>query len=144
MESKEQTIGSLDLENGLTVYFIDSSSPPVAGRCQVRLLIRVPVQPAEEHFSKYPEPSEALKRFISLAGPGPAGFQTVKIRNFIKEQDVEKTLEEMKNEFIRSNMEYLKKPGFAGNFIVKRYEGLCEKEALRNAYDNALRKTEGG
>jgi hypothetical protein len=143
MESQERTIGSLYLENGLTVHFIDRSSPPVAGRCQVRLLIQAPVQPVEEHFSKYPEPSQALRRFLTLVGPDPAGFQTVKIRNFIAEKDVEKTLEEMKNEFIGSSLEYLKKPGFAGNFIVRRYEELCEKAALRSAYDEALRKNRG-
>ncbi len=59
----------LNLENGLIVHFIDMSSPPVAGRCKVRLVIRVPVEPVEEHFSSYPNPSGALQQFISLAVP---------------------------------------------------------------------------
>jgi hypothetical protein len=143
MESQERTIGSLHLEKGLNIYFIDRSSPPVAGRCQVRLLIRVPVEPIEDYFRNCPEPSQALSRFISLAGPGPVEFQTVRIRNFIDSKDVEKTLDELKNDFIRSSLEYLKKPGFVANFIVKRYEELCEKAALRRAYDEALTKAQG-
>jgi hypothetical protein len=142
MESQERTIGSLDIENGLTVYFIDGSSPPVAGRCQVRLVIWVPMQPIEDHFSNYPEPSQALSRFISLAGPGPVGFRAVKVRNFISREEVENKLDEIKNDFIQTSLEYLKKPCFAAKFIARRYEELCEKAALRCEYEAALKKHE--
>ena len=131
MESQERTIGSLDLDNGLTVYFIDRSGPPVAGRCQVQLLIWVPVEPAEDHFCNYPEPSKALSRFISLAGLDPVGFRVVKARSFIGLNDVGAALEEMKNDFIASGLEYLKRPGFAAKFIVRKYEELCQKAAVR-------------
>jgi hypothetical protein len=142
MESQERTIDSLNLENGLTVHFIDRSSPPVAGRCQVRLLIWAPVQPTEDHFSNDPEPSQALSRFISLSGPGPIGFRTVKVRNFIGEEEVENTLDEIKNDFIRSSLQYLGKPNFAAKLIARRYEELCEKAAVRRDYEDALRKNE--
>jgi len=139
MESQDRTIGSLNLENGLTVYFIDRSSPPVAGRCQAQLLIWAPVEPTEDHFSNYPEPSEVLSRFNSLTGSGPVGFRTVKARNFIRQEKVESVLDEMKNEFIRSNLEYLKNPRFSAKFITRKFEELCEKEALRRNYELALK-----
>jgi len=143
MEPQERTLDQVYLENGLRVYFIDRSSPPVAGRCQVRLLIRAPVEATEEHFSNYPDPSGALRRFISLAGPGPVEFQTFRIRNFVDRKEVEKTLEEMMGDFIRSGLQYLKKPGFAAKFVRRKYEELLAVAAVRSAHEEALRKMEG-
>ncbi|SPF51274.1 conserved hypothetical protein [Syntrophobacter sp. SbD1] len=139
IEPRERTIGHLDLENGLSVYFIDRSTPPVVGRCRVELLIRVPVEPAEDHFNKYPTPSEALRRFVSLAGPGPVEFQAVKIRNFIVPAEVDKLLEKMKDDFIRLGLPYLKNPKFVSNFITRKYEDLLADAAVHSAHEAALR-----
>jgi len=142
MQSHERILDRLHLENGLEVYFIDQSSPPVVGRCQVRLLVRVPVEPAEEHFGKYPNPSAAYHQFISLVGSDPLEFRAVKIRNFIDRKDVGKTLEEMKDDFIRSSLLYLKKPGFAANFVTRKHEEILAGAAARSARDRALRDAE--
>ena len=123
MEPVERTIGCLHVGDGLTACFIDRSSKPVAERCQVQLLVRVPMQPTEDHFSNYPDPSGTLRRFISLAGPGPVEFETIKVRNFIESKDVRKTLEEMKDDSIRSNPQYIKKLCFAANFVARNYRG---------------------
>jgi hypothetical protein len=143
MGPQERTLGRLHLENSLRVYFIDRSSPPVAGRCQVRLLVRAVVEPTGDHFSNYPDPSGALRRFMSLAGPGPVEFQTVRVRNFVDRKEIEKTLEEMMGDFIRSSLQYLKKPGFAAKFVRTKYEELLAGEAIRSAHEEALRKMEG-
>jgi hypothetical protein len=101
------------------------------------------VKPAEEHFSKYPDPPGTLLRFLSLAGPGPIEFQTIKIRNFIDRKDVEKTSDTMKSEFIQSSLQYLKNPRFAANFLERSYEEFCRKEVVQRAHQEALRKIEG-
>ncbi len=142
MESQERIIDHLHLENALSVYFIDGSSLPVAGRCQVRLLIRVPVQPAEDHFRNFANPSSAFGWFTSLTGPGPVEFQIIKIRNFIDPKDAEKTLNEMKDDFIQSGLKYLEKPGFAAKFVARKYEELCAKEVVRRAHEKALGEME--
>jgi hypothetical protein len=143
MEPQERTLDCLHLENGLRVYFIDRSSPPVAGRCQVRLLILAPVEATEDHFSNYPDPSGALSRFISLAGPGPVEFQTIKIRNFVAPKDVEKTLKDMMDDFMRAGLQYLKNSGFAAKFVRKKYEELLAAAAVSTAHEEALRNMEG-
>ena len=140
---QEHILGSLHLENSLRVYFIDRSSPPVAGRCQVRLLILAPVEATEDHFSNYPDPSGALSRFISLAGPGPVEFQTIKIRNFVAPKDVEKTLKDMMDDFMRAGLQYLKNSGFAAKFVRKKYEELLAAAAVSTAHEEALRNMEG-
>ena len=107
------------------------------------MLVRAAVEPAVDHFSNYPDPPGALRRFMWLAGPCPVEFQTVKIRNFIDRKEVEKTLEEMMGNFIRSSLQYLKKPGFAAKFVRTKYEELLAGEAIRSAHEEALRKMEG-
>ena len=142
-EPQERILDRLHLENSLRVYFIDRSSQPVAGRCQVRLLVRAVVEPTGDHFSIYPDPLEALGRFKLLAGPGLVEFDTFRIRNFVNRKDVEKTLEEMMNDFIRSVLQYLKKPGFAAKFVRAKYEELIAGAVLRSAQEEAMRKMEG-
>lgn len=143
MEAKEVVLDSMKLENGLTVYFINGSSRPVAGRCQVRLVIRVPIEPAEEHFLSCEDPAYALGRFLSLAGPGPVEFETVKVRNFVAQDRVDDALKEMKDDFVESALNYLSKPSFAANFLVKSYGELCKKAAVQRAHREVLRKIDG-
>ncbi len=130
---QERVIDCLQLENGLSLYFVDLTRSPIAGRCQVQLLIRVPVEPTEDCFREYDDPSLALSEFASLAGPGPVEYRNIKIRNFVDMKDVEVILNEMKDEYIRTNLQYLNKFGFRAGFIRKRYEELRKEAALRRA-----------
>jgi hypothetical protein len=134
---QERPLGHMHLENGIRVYFIDKSSTPVAGRCRVQLLIRAAMEATCDHFSNYPDPSGAFGRFISLAGPGPVEFESFRTRNFIDPKEVEKTLEEMMDRFIRTGLQYLKNPGFAAKFVRRKYEELLAGAALRSAYEEA-------
>jgi hypothetical protein len=130
MEGTKHILDPIHLQNGLSVHFDDQTTPPVAGRCQVRLLIRVPMEPETDHFQTYPDPSQALAEFISLAGNGPVEFQVEKVRNFIDSREVLQHLEAMKDEFARSNLMYLQKPAFAAGYIRKKYEELRESKSV--------------
>jgi hypothetical protein len=57
-------------------------------------------------------------------------------------KDVGKTLEKMKDDFIRSSLLYLKKPGFAANFVTRKHEEILAGAAARSARDRALRDAE--
>jgi len=129
MEIEDRILEEIHLENGLTVYLVDQSRPIVGGRWQVQLLVRVPLEPQAAHFEKFPDPSEAFREFTSLAADTPLEFQIVKVRNFIDESRLQETLEQMKDDFTRSALEYLKKPGFAASFILKKFEELRGKKA---------------
>lgn len=139
MENENRIIGEILIDKDTTVYFIDQSRPITGGRWQVQLLILVPLKPRESHFAGYPDPTVALREFTSLIGKASVEFQVVKVRNFIAEKEVESTLEGMKEDFINSGLDYLKKPNFAGNCIRKKYEALRNEEAIRRAHAEALR-----
>lgn len=124
MEIQERIIDRMQLENGLTLICIDQSRPIVGDRCQVQLLIKVPLQPEAAHFDKYPDPAQAFHEFTLLTRSEPFAFKVVKVRNFIDNDLAEKTIQEMKEEFFRTSLDYLKRPGFAASFITRKYEEL--------------------
>jgi hypothetical protein len=129
MEIEDRILEEIHLENGLTVYLVDQSRPIVGGRWQVQLLVRVPLEAKAAHFEKLSNPSEAFREFIALAGEAPLEFQIVKVRNFIDESRREDTLEQMKADFTRSALAYVKKPGFAASYILKKFEELRGEKA---------------
>lgn len=129
MEIEDRILEEIHLENGLTVYLVDQSRPIVGGRWQVQLLVKVPLEAKTSHFEKFPDPTEAFREFISLAGDTPLEFQIVKVRNFIDEGRLEETLEQMKDDFTGSALGYLKKPGFAASYILKKFEELRREKA---------------
>lgn len=128
MEEVKHILDPIHLGNGLSVHFEDQTTTPIAGRCQVRLLVRIPMVPEKAHFQTYPDPSQALAEFTSLAGTGPIEFQVEKVRNFIAHQEVLEHLEAMKEEFAHSNLMYLQKTAFVAGYIRKRYEELLQNK----------------
>jgi len=133
MEMAERVREELRIENGLTIYFVDESRPIVGGRSQVQLRIRVPIEARAGYFENFPNPSEALQEFTSLAGNDTIEFQVVKVRNFIDDNQVEETLDRMKDEFMKSALDYVKKSGFAASFVLRKYEELRRERSLRDA-----------
>ncbi|MHC1729038.1 MAG: hypothetical protein AB9866_24085 [Syntrophobacteraceae bacterium] len=142
MEDQNHIIDQMHLENGLTVLCVDQSRPIAGDRFQVQLLIRVPVEAEAAYFKDYPDPDEAFREFTLLVNSEPVAFQVVKVRNFIDADLVDKMLQEMKDDFFQSGLEYLKRPQFAANFIIRKYEELRRAQTCRNAYQEALSKVE--
>lgn len=131
MEIEDRILEEIHLENGLTVYLVDQSRPLVGGRWQVQLRVRVPLEVKAAYFEKFPNPSEAFHEFVALAGDTPLEFQIVKVRNFIDQKRLKDTLEQMKADFTKSALGYLKKPGFAESYILKKFEELRRDEATQ-------------
>jgi hypothetical protein len=142
MEIEDRILEEIHLENGLTIYLVDQSRPIVGGRWQVQLMVRIPLEAKTAHFEKLPDPSEAFREFVSLAGNTPIEFQIVKVRNFIAENQFAETIEQMKDDFIRTALEYLKKPRFEANYILKKYEELRREKELRDARGKDRNKPE--
>ncbi|MFZ2445771.1 MAG: hypothetical protein WAW37_05400 [Syntrophobacteraceae bacterium] len=137
METGDIILDTIQLDNGLIVYFIDRSRPIAGDRWQVRLLIRVPLEPGETFFARYPDPPSACADFASLCPT--AEFEVEKVRNFIDAGQREAVLEQLKKDFVQSALGYLANPGFAEGWITRKYEELRRERATRDAYEQALR-----
>ena len=128
------------LNNGLILYFEDHSREATHGHRQVRLLVRMPITPAPEHFSGYEDPERALREFMALAD-GPVEYRVEKIRNFVDEKKAEKALDQMTAEF-ESGMDYLENPKFTGAYLRKKFEEMRKAKEVSELHREWIRKSE--
>lgn len=139
METETRIVETIHLPNGLTVYFEDRSRPIAGDRRQIQLVVRVPIEVRAEYFGSGAEAEEALCEFTALTSGDPVEFRVEKVRNFIDRLEADKVLDQLKEDFIRSGLGYLKNPKFAANYIRKKYGELQREHALRRAQFSSLR-----
>ena len=120
------------LQDGLTVYFYDQSRPIVGDRCQVQLLVHVPLEIKQVYFENHINP-EAFENCVAAFGK-EMPFQQKKTRNFISNDKAEALLQQMKKEFLESGPAYLSKPNFAQRYIVQRFDEWKQEEGYRAAH----------
>lgn len=137
METRNVVLDTMQLDNGLTVHFIDLSRPIAGDRAQARLLIRVPLEVKEEHFADYPDPLGAFEDFVSLCPA--ARFEVEKVRNFVGREQLGEMLDRMKDDFIQTGLRYLERPKFVQGWISGRYEQLRRERATREAHEQVMR-----
>jgi hypothetical protein len=129
------------LDSGRKVYFYDQSRPIVGDRRQVQLLIHVPLEIKPAHFEGCEDPVGAYQACVSAFGK-EMPFCQQKVRNFINNGDAEAVLEKMKEEFLQSGLNYLSKPRFAENYIMKRYSEWARERACAIAHTEAIQRAE--
>ena len=133
MQPEGRLIETIELENGIAVYFYDQSRGVLGDRWQVKLLAMIPMEVKPDYFDEFDNPEEICKEFVSLVGK-TISFQIERLRNFIDRSDVSQTLAELKDEFLRSNLDYISRPHFARRFILKKYHEQMENERLGHLY----------
>ena len=137
MEQRNRLLGQASLANGLEVYFYDLSKEIAADRWHVRLSIRVPIQFVREHLGDGGQHPEAMEDFLRVTG-GKIDFEVQRQLNFVDAKKVEESLELLKNEFMKTNSNYLANPGFVAKFVRKRYQEWLEQAELRRRYAEHL------
>lgn len=141
MEPEGRLLEERKLESGLMVYFYDQTRPIVGDRCQVHLLIHVPLEIKPAYFQKCSDPVGAYEACVAAFGKNMP-FQQHKVRNFISNSVAEELLEKMKEEFLTSGMAYLSNPNFAGNYVIQKYTEWDRERVCRIAHDEAIRKAD--
>lgn len=141
MKPNARLLAQMPLENGLVIYFYDQSRPVAKGRCQVQLLVCIPLELQETYFLECPHPKEAFEKFSAAFGNSVA-FEQIKVRNFIAQEDAENLLAAMREDFLRSNLAYLAKPDFAKKYVLKAYGEWERAEASRSAHNQAILSAE--
>jgi hypothetical protein len=127
MQSEGRLLQEVSLDNGLTIYFYDLSRPVVGERSQVRLLVSIPVSVEEEYFRNFAEPNVSYAEFTAALGK-TIPFTLEKVRNFIADDNVSEVLEQMKQDFLDSNLTYVSNSKFSERFITKMYVEWKEKD----------------
>jgi len=138
MQSEGRLLQKVNLDTGLMIYFYDLSRPVADKLWQVRLLVSIPVSVEAEYFRDCAEPKPAYAEFTAALGE-TIPFTLEKVRNFIAEDKVNETLEQMKQDFLDSNTSYVSNSKFAERFITKRYIEWKEEDKSKKSYLAAVR-----
>lgn len=137
MESSSHLLSSIQLGNGLTIYFYDRSKPIAGDRCQVKLLISVPIMIEPDLFEGCDEPQRAYEMLVAECG-SQIVFEVEKVRNFIDAAEKDEVLESLKKDFLQSNLEYLGNPDFSRKYIHRKVEEMNKERYWRRAYEEAI------
>ena len=140
MEPERRLLEEVQLENGLTISFHDSSRPIAGDRCQVELVVSTPVAIREDYFEDCREPRKAYEAFAAAHG-NVLKFEQKRIRNFIPKEDVPTVLQQLQDEFLRTSRFYLLKEGFAAKYIMKKYQEWEDERRLKSLVEAAARTT---
>jgi len=134
MDGKRAPFPEMPLDNGLTLHFEDRSRPIPGGRSQVVLCISIPFR-VREFVAEDPEitPEKAAQVLGDTVT-----YSVEKVRNFVPEDSVRQNLEQMREEFIRSNLAYLLNPSFPRRFLIKKVREALEARRLEEAQSKAL------
>jgi hypothetical protein len=127
MYSEGRLFETMELANGLKIYFYDCSREAVADRWQVQLRIKIPMEVRQAYFQHHQNPAEAFETFTSSAGK-TLYLELERVRNFIGGREVAATLEAFKAEFIQTNLNYIAGPNFPAKYILRRYTEWTERK----------------
>ena len=116
----ERLIKKIELNNGLTLEFIDVSRKVAGDRYQVVLKTRVAV-PVEAKWFPEDDPAQpGLADIIKKVGPA-VEFEQKKVRNFVDEKEMSAILTDIIAVAEDYGIRYLGHPDFPGKLILKKY-----------------------
>jgi hypothetical protein len=141
MDSEGKLFDTMDLANGLEVYFYDCSREAVADRWQVQLRIKIQLEVRESYFQYCDDAAEAYETYTSSAGKTLC-FELKRLRNFIEGKKVAATLSELKEEFIRNNLTYISSQDFAAKYVLRKYTEWSEEKSVKQSYPKHLQPAE--
>ncbi|GKT08886.1 hypothetical protein [Desulforhabdus sp. TSK] len=144
MEAVGQLVKSVPLENGLTVFFHSVSKNLPGGRCQLHLLITIPLEIKEGYFQGCESDGTAIEAFRKAGPPEGLCFRQEKVRNFTEESEVENVLGTMCDDFLRASRSYLSKADFEKKSVLRKFMEWKEGEAIRKARELALQASDQG
>ncbi len=135
MATENRQMGSMQLANGLTLFFEDRSRTTVSGHWQVILFVFIPLDVRSVFNADTAVPLEDI---VALLGISPE-YRFEKVRNFIKKEDVPLLLDRMKQEFLDTHISYISRQEFASRFLLREYRRAVEERELRRVRDEATR-----
>ena len=118
---EEKTLGEVVLDNGLVLEFFDLSRPVAGDRWIVKLKARILVRVTPEAAGGNLPEGASFQDLRKILGESLA-FEYVNSRNFIDREKKDRLLEDMKDRFLATNLEYLSAADFGPRFIIREFD----------------------
>lgn len=116
--AEEKQLEIIGLDNGLRLEIIDQSRLIGQDTWIVVLIFRIKIEISKKIFDKIPSVTEDNIR--NMLGTEVV-YEVRHERNFIKEQQRDQVLNDLKDSFLKTNMKYLSHADFSHKFILKKY-----------------------
>jgi hypothetical protein len=118
----EQTlIKTIELSNGLNLYFYDISRKLAGDRWYVGLIARIDIPLTDslltnQHLSHY-----SVEEIRNVLGES-VRFQQKRERHYIDELEKDNLLNSLMDSFIERTLKYLSHPDFPGKYVLKEFQ----------------------
>lgn len=122
----EMMVERLDLPNGLSVEFINTSRKVAGDRWYVGLIARIPVPVSRHTLIALPEGSDIADEFLEQTG-GIITFELKKERNFIDEREKDRVFEGIHERLKSHVLTYLAHKSFAHGVIRREFEEFLKR-----------------
>jgi len=126
MNGERALLESRTLPTGLVVHLFDRSKRIAGDRWYVQLLVEIPIPLDDSLLDKLGTNKELVEAFRREAG-NPFVYRYKKERNFIDAGEKDAALEQLKEEFLKTNWNYLAHPRFAELTVKKSFREWEER-----------------
>ncbi|MEJ5364792.1 MAG: hypothetical protein WHS86_06815 [Desulfosoma sp.] len=130
MKIQQDPVESLILPNNLELKIYDRSKKLAGDRWYVEVMMEIPVPLTPEILEKLTSDRSLAEQFAREKG-NPFPYRHSKARHFIDEREKEKTFQELKEDFLKTNWAYLSNPRFALSAVAKAFKEWDERRRWR-------------
>ncbi|MEW6258823.1 MAG: hypothetical protein AB1547_02855 [Thermodesulfobacteriota bacterium] len=129
METTEQPIQTISLENGLILQLMDLSRRVAGDRWNVRIKATIGIR-VEDVLIRIDQ--QHRKEEIENVLGKEVVFEKEMIRNFIDEREKQTVVDQLCRSFLENAMTYLSRQHFAERFLFKQYRETLERKRIEN------------
>lgn len=119
---EEQSVKTLDLDNGYKLEILDASRRIAEDTFLVTMVARLKVRVCESLFTQAVD----MDDMIAVLGEERT-FEYRLEQNFIRDNEKDEMFGRMLDTFVGNTLPYLSKPGFPEKFIMKEYREKAKK-----------------
>jgi len=124
---KQTLIKTIELRNGLKLYFYDISRKLAGDRWYVGVIARIDIPLIDslltnQHLSQY-----SVEEIRNTLGES-VYFQQKRERHYIDEREKDDLLKDLMDSFIKRTLNYLSLPDFPGKYILKEFQAYRKRK----------------
>lgn len=126
MDTRQEPVETLILPNNLELRIYDRSKKLAGDRWYVEAMMEIPVPLTPDVREKLSPDKALVDQFVQEHG-NPFLFRHHKARHFIDEKEKDRVFQTLKEDFLKTNRQYLSSPRFAFMVVAKAFREWEER-----------------
>lgn len=126
MSVRQEPVETLTLPNNLELRIYDRSKKLAGDRWYVEVMMEIPVALTPQILEKLTPDRSLAEQFAQEKG-NPFPYVHSKARHFIDEKEKDRIFQELKDDFLKTNWNYLSSPRFAFLAVAKAFQEWNER-----------------